>query len=451
MTPAGAGKGTASYFPEVEAIRFEGPGSDNPLAYRWYDAKRAVLGKPMAEQLRIAVCAWHTFGGTGGDMFGSPTFDRAWLRGADPLEVAGRRLDAMMEFVAKLGVPFYVFHDRDLAPELATMAESRKAFQAMVARAAEAQARTGVRLLWGTANLFAHPRYMAGVATSPDPEVFACAALQVRDAMDATRQLGGISYALWGGREGYDTLLNTDLVRETEQLGRFVAMVVEYKHKIGLPGPIMIEPKPMEPAKHQYDRDVATVYGFLERFGLERDVRVNLECNHATLAGHSFEHEVATALSLGIFGSVDANRGDPQCGWDTDQFPNDVTEMALALHHILRAGGLTTGGFNFDAKVRRQSVDPVDLFHAHVGGIDTLAHALLVAAAMIEDGRLERLKAERYAGWNGPLGRDILSGKLSLAAAADYALEHRLDPAPRSGRQEMLENLVSRYVERAGR
>ena len=448
MTATRSSAGTAGpWFPDVEAIRYEGPKSGNPLAYRWYDPKRVVLGKPMAEQLRIAVCAWHGFGGTGSDMFGSPVFDRAWLRGADPMVVAQHRLDAMMEFVGKLGVPFYVFHDRDLAPELATMAESRKALAVMVEKAAEAQARTGVRLLWGTANLFSHPRYAAGAATNPDPEVFACAALQVRDAMEATKQLGGTSYALWGGREGYDTLLNTDLKRETGQLGRFVTMVVEHKHKIGLPGPILIEPKPMEPTKHQYDRDVATVFGLLQRFGLEGEVKVNLECNHATLAGHSFEHEVATALSLGIFGSVDANRGDPQCGWDTDQFPNDVTEMALALYHILRAGGLTTGGFNFDAKVRRQSVEPVDLFHAHVGGIDTLAHGLLAAAKLIEDGRLEQVRASRYAGWDGDFGRRILASKLDLAAVADHAVAQRLEPAPRSGRQEMLENLVSRSVD----
>ena len=450
MSAAGRGgpaERGAEYFPGVEAIRFEGRDSTNPLAFRWYDPKRVVLGKPMAEQLRIAVCAWHGFGGTGADMFGAPAFERAWLRGADPLVVAQQRLDAMMEFVGKLGVPFYVFHDRDLAPELATMAESRDALFAMVDRAAEAQARTGVRLLWGTANLFSHPRYAAGAATNPDPEVFACAALQVRDAMEATKRLGGTSYALWGGREGYDTLLNTDLKREAEQLGRFVTMVVEHKHKLGLPGPILVEPKPMEPTKHQYDRDVATVYGFLRRFGLEGEVKVNLECNHATLAGHSFEHEVATALALGIFGSVDANRGDPQCGWDTDQFPNDVTEMALALSHILRAGGLTIGGFNFDAKVRRQSVEPVDLFHAHVGGIDTLAKGLLVAAAMVEDGRLARLMAERYADWDGALGRRVLGGGMDLAALADHALAQRLAPAPRSGRQEMLENLVSRAVD----
>ena len=437
------------YFPGVSSVRYEGPHTANPLAFRWYDAGRVVLGKPMAEQLRIAVCAWHGFGGTGADMFGAPAFDRAWLKGSDPLVVAQRRLDAMMEFVRKLGVPFWVFHDRDLAPELATMAESRKALFTMVERAAEAQAAAGARLLWGTANLFAHPRYAAGAATNPDPEVFACAALQVRDAMEATKQLGGTSYALWGGREGYDTLLNTDLRRETEQLGRFVTMVVEHKHKIGLPGPILIEPKPMEPTKHQYDRDVATVSGFLQRFGLEKEVKVNLECNHATLAGHSFEHEVATAIALGVFGSVDANRGDPQCGWDTDQFPNDVTEMALALHHILRAGGLTTGGFNFDAKVRRQSVDPVDLFHAHVGGIDTLAHGLLVAVKLIEDGALAKRLAERYAGWDGDLGRRILGGRLDLAATADHALAHGLDPAPRSGRQEALENLVGRCVDTA--
>ena len=447
MTPPAPDGSSGSYFPDVGSVRYEGPGTSNPLAYRWYDPERVVLGRTMAEQLRIAVCAWHGFGWTGSDMFGAPTFDRAWLKGSDPLQVAERRLDAMMEFVQKLGVPFYVFHDRDLAPELGTMAESRKALAVMVEKAAEAQERTGVRLLWGTANLFSHPRYMAGAATNPDPEVFACAALQVRDAMEATKRLGGSGYALWGGREGYDTLLNTDLAREAAQLGRFVAMAVEHKHKIGLEGPILIEPKPMEPAKHQYDRDVATVYGFLRRFDLEQEVGVNLECNHATLAGHSFEHEVATALALGIFGSVDANRGDPQCGWDTDQFPNDVTEMSLALYHILNAGGLTTGGFNFDAKVRRQSVDLVDLFHAHIGGIDTLARALLVAAGMIEEGRLETLRAARYAGWDGALGRGILSGGLSLTAAADYALAHRLEPAPRSGRQEMLENLVSRHVQ----
>ena len=448
MSPAPKGA-SGTWFPEVEAVRYEGPNSANPLAYRWYDPERRVLGKTMAEQLRIAVCAWHGFGWTGSDMFGAPTFDRAWLRGGDPLQVAEQRLDAMMEFVRKLGVRFYVFHDRDLAPELGTMAESRKAFATMVEKAAAAQERAGLRLLWGTANLFSHPRYMAGAATNPDPDVFACAALQVRDAMEATKQLGGTSYALWGGREGYDTLLNTDLEREAQQLGRFVAMVVEHKHKIGLPGPILVEPKPMEPSKHQYDRDVATVFGFLQRFGLEKEVGVNLECNHATLAGHSFEHEVATALSLGIFGSVDANRGDPQCGWDTDQFPNDVTEMSLALYHILKAGGLTTGGFNFDAKVRRQSVDPVDLFHAHVGGIDTLARGLLVAARMIEDGVLAKITAERYAGWEGDLGRRILAGQLDLAGVADHAVASRLEPVPRSGRQEMLENLVNRYVQAA--
>ena len=436
-----------TYFPGVEAVRYEGPESDGPLAYRWYDARRTVLRKPMAEQLRIAVCAWHNIGGAGADMFGAPAFDRAWLKGSDPMRVAEQRLDALMELVTKLGVPFYVFHDRDLAPELATMAESQKAFGAMVEKAARAQERAGVRLLWGTANLFAHPRYMAGAATNPDPEVFACAALQVRDALEATRQLGGAAYALWGGRDGYDTLLNTDLGREMEQLGRFVSMVVEHKHKIGFAGPILVEPKPMEPTKHQYDHDVATVFGFLQRFGLEKEVRVNLECNHATLAGHSFEHEVATAISLGVFGSVDANRGDPQLGWDTDQFPNDVTEMALALYHILRAGGLGTGGFNFDAKVRRQSVEPVDLLHAHVGGIDTLARALLAAARMIEDDRLEAFKRTRYAGWDAKLGRDILAGGMGLGAAADHALASHSDPAPRSGRQEMLENLVSRYVD----
>jgi len=439
-----------SWFPEVERIPYDGPASTRPLAYRWYDADRVVLGRTMAEHLRIAVCQWHGFSWAGLDMFGAPAFERPWLQGDDPMRVAVQKLEALVELAQKLGAPFYTFHDRDLAPELGSMAESQAAFARMVDEAEEAQARTGVRLLWGTANLFSHPRYMAGAATNPDPEVFACAALQVRDALEATKRLGGAGYVLWGGREGYDTLLNTDLRREREQLGRFLGMVVEHKHRIGFEGAVFVEPKPMEPTKHQYDHDVATVHGFLQGFGLEGEVAVNIECNHATLAGHSFEHEVATALALGVFGSVDANRGDPQNGWDTDQFPNDVTELALVLHRILAAGGMGKGGFNFDAKVRRQSVDPVDLFHAHVGGIDTLAHALLVAAEMTEDDALGAFRAERYAGWEGPLGRDILAAGTTLGALADRAAAEAFEPQPRSGRQEMLENVVQRHVDRVG-
>ena len=437
---------TATYFANIEPVRFAGPDTDKALAYRYYDPKRVVLGKTMEEHLRIAVCYWHTFCSNGADMFGAGTFDRPWHKGSDALKLAEQKLDEAMDFVQKLGVPFYTFHDRDLAPDMGSMKESQKAFAHMVDKAAEAQQRTGVKLLWGTANLFSHPRYMAGAATNPDPEVFACAALQVRDALEATKRLGGANYVLWGGREGYDTLLNTDLKREMAQLGRFLSMVVEHKYKIGFDGLILIEPKPMEPTKHQYDTDVSTVYGFLKQYGLENEVKVNIECNHATLAGKSFEHEIAMATALGCFGSVDANRGDAQNGWDTDQFPNDAGEMALALYHVLKSGGLTKGGFNFDAKVRRQSIDAIDLVYAHVGGIDTLALGLLNAAKMIENDKIAQFQAERYAGWDKGMGKQILDRELGLAAVADLAAAQNLEPTPRSGRQEMLENIVSRFM-----
>lgn len=436
----------ATYFSEVDAVRYAGPETTNPLAYRYYDPKRIVLGKTMEEQLRISVAYWHTFCSHGADMFGSGPFDRPWQKGSDQVAMAEHKLEEAMSFITKLGVPFYAFHDRDLAPDLGNMKDSQKAFAHMVDKAGIAQEKNGVKLLWGTANLFSHPRYMAGAATNPDPEVFACAALQVRDALEATKKLGGSAYVLWGGREGYETLLNTDLKKELNQLGRFLSMVVEHKHKIGFDGLILIEPKPMEPSKHQYDFDVATVYGFLKQHGLEKEVQVNIECNHATLAGHSFEHEIAMSTALGCFGSVDANRGDAQNGWDTDQFPNDPAEMSMALYHMLKAGGFTKGGFNFDAKVRRQSVDAIDLFHAHVGGIDTLAHGLLIAAKMIENDQLGQFQAARYAGWNEGFGKQVLDKQLGLAALADLAAEKGLEPKPRSGRQEMLENLVSRYM-----
>jgi xylose isomerase len=318
----------------------------------------------------------------------------------------------------------------------------------MVDRIASHMQRTGVGLLWGTANLFGHPRYAAGAATNPDPEVFTFAAGQVKHCLEATHRLGGANYVLWGGREGYETLLNTDLARESAQLGRFMNLVVEHKHAIGFEGTILIEPKPHEPTKHQYDRDVAHVYAFLQKYGLEGEIKVNIEVNHATLAGHSFQHEIAYAIANGIFGSVDANRGDPQNGWDTDQFPNDSAEMALALYEILRGGGFTTGGFNFDAKLRRQSLDPVDLFHAHVGGMDTLARALVAAAALIEDGSLQQFVDARYAGWDAAPGREILEGTRSLADLWREAGEAGAGPRPRSGRQELLENRVRRIVER---
>ena len=436
---------TAPYFPELERVPFEGPGSPNPLAYRFYDRDRVVRGQRMEDQLRFAVCYWHSFSWPGSDVFGRGTFARPWFEGGDPLAQALRKTDAAFELFAKLGAPFFTFHDRDVAPEGATLRESERLLDTLVERIAAQMARTGVRLLWGTANLFDHPRYAAGAATNPDPEVFAVAAAQVRKALETTQRLQGANYVLWGGREGYDTLLNTDLRRELEQLGRFMALVVEHKHKIGFTGTILIEPKPMEPTKHQYDFDAATVYAFLQKFGLEREIKLNIEANHATLAGHSFQHELGYALANGILGSIDVNRGDPQLGWDTDQFPNSADELALVFLALLRAGGLGTGGFNFDAKLRRQSIDPTDLLHAHIGGVDTLARGLLHAARILDDGTLDAFVDARYAGWERPFGREILAGKRSLAELADDALARDLDPKPRSGGQERLENLVNRF------
>jgi xylose isomerase len=343
-------------------------------------------------------------------------------------------------------VPYYCFHDRDVAPEGRTFAESCANLDAIVAEAEDHQARTGIRLLWGTANLFGHPRYAAGAATNPDPAVFAYAAAQVKVMLETTKRLGGANYVLWGGREGYETLLNTDLAREQRQFARFLAMVAEHKHRIGFEGLLLIEPKPMEPTKHQYDYDVATVLGFLARNGLEGEYKVNIEANHATLAGHSFHHEVAFAIANGVFGSIDANRGDYQNGWDTDQFPNSVDELSLAVYEIIRAGGFTTGGFNFDAKLRRQSRDRTDLFHAHIGGIDTLARSLLVAADMIEAGTLADLRDARYADWDGTLGAAILGGGESLASLEPRVRSGEIDPRPRSGQQERYENVVNRHI-----
>ena len=434
------------FFAGIERIPYEGPESENALAYRFYEPERVVLGKPMRDQLRPAVCYWHSFCWPGSDVFGEGTFARPWLQSGDPLALAERKLEVAFEFFEKLGVPYFTFHDRDLAPEGATLAESQAHLGHMLDRVEAELERTGVKLLWGTANLFGHPRYAAGAATNPNPEVFAYAAAQVRDALEATHRLGGANYVLWGGREGYETLLNTDLRRESEQLGRFMRLVVEHKHRIGFTGTILIEPKPMEPMKHQYDFDAAAVYAFLQKYDLEREIKLNIEVNHATLAGHSFVHELAFALANEIFGSVDINRGDPQLGWDTDQFPNSAEDATLALYVILKGGGLTTGGCNFDAKLRRQSLDPADLFHAHIGGIDTLARGLLNAARMLEGGELEAFVAERYAGWESGLGQAILKGERSLAELARHVEDRKLEPTPVSGRQEWLESLVNRYL-----
>ena len=433
-------------FESLPQVRYEGPQSTNPLAYRHYDAKERVLGKTMEQHLRLAVCYWHTFVWPGSDVFGQGTFARPWHVPGDELTLARRKADAAFSLISRLGVPFYTFHDTDVAPEGASLADYRSNLSAMVDVLAQKQQETGIQLLWGTANLFSHPRYAAGAASNPDPEVFAYAATQVFSALNATHRLGGANYVMWGGREGYDTLLNTDLRRERRQLGRFMQMVVEHKHKIGFQGQLLIEPKPLEPTKHQYDYDSATVYGFLKEFGLEHEIKLNIEANHATLAGHSFQHEIATAASLGIFGSIDANRGDPQNGWDTDQFPNSVEDLTLAMYEILRAGGVGSGGFNFDAKVRRQSMDPVDLLHGHAGAIDALALALKSAARLIEAGELDRFRAERYARWEGELGRGILGGDMKLSEVAEYAFVQDIRPKPVSGRQEWLENRVNAAI-----
>jgi xylose isomerase len=428
-------------------VPFGGLESAEPLSFKVYQPERLVLGKRMADHLRIAVCLWHSFNWPGSDVFGAGTFDRPWLDPRlDPMIAARVKLDAAFEFIAKLGVPFYCFHDHDIAPEGRTFAESRANLDTMVGEAERHMAQTGVKLLWGTANLFSHPRYAAGAATNPDPEVFAYAAAQVKSMLEATHRLNGANYVLWGGREGYETLLNTDLAREEAQLARFLTMVAEHKHRIGFKGALLIEPKPQEPTKHQYDYDGAAVHGFLARHDLAGEYRLNLEANHATLAGHSFHHEVAYAISHGIFGSIDANRGDYQNNWDTDQFPNSVDELSLAVYEIVRAGGFTSGGFNFDTKLRRQSLARVDLFHAHIGGIDTLARSLLVAAEMIERKTLEQLREERYAGWSGDLGRSILSGEALLEMLAGRVATGEIDPSPVSGQQELLENVVNQAI-----
>jgi len=434
-------------FAGIEPIRYQGPEASSLLGFRYYDKDRLVRGKRMEDHLRMAVCYWHTLSWNGFDVFGAGTFNRPWHRDGDAVEVATQKAAAAFELFEKLGIPFFTFHDRDVAPEGRTLAETNDILDRLVDVVGGHMRRSGVKLLWGTANLFSHPRYMAGAATNPDPAVFAYAAAQVKKAIEVTHKLGGANYVLWGGREGYETLLNTDMKRELDQLGRFMNLVVEHKHKIGFRGPLLIEPKPREPTKHQYDYDTAAVYAFFQRYGLRsEDFGVNIEANHATLAGHSFEHEIAYAIATGVFGSVDMNRGDPQLGWDTDQFANDLPELALVTMRILRAGGFTTGGFNFDAKVRRPSIDLQDLLHAHVGGMDNLARALLIADRMLEDGKLLELVDERYAGWRDGIGAEIMSGRLSLEDLSERVLSQKIDPKPRSGRQEMLENLVNRYL-----
>ncbi len=430
------------FFKGVPAITYEGEGSTNEFAFRHYNPDEVILGKRMEDHLRFAVAYWHSFAWPGGDPFGGPTFDRPWF--GDTMQHARMKADVAFEMFDILGAPFYAFHDADARPEGATFAESKRNLEEIVDYLGEKQTRHKTKLLWGTANMFSHKRWMAGAATNPDPDVYAYAAATVKCCLDATMKLGGQNYVLWGGREGYETLLNTDLGTERAHAGRFLQQVVEYKHKIGFAGAILIEPKPQEPSKHQYDYDVATVYGFLKDFGLESEVQLNIEQGHAILAGHSFEHEIALAAALGIFGSIDMNRNDYQSGWDTDQFPNNHAEKALAFYEILRAGGYKTGGTNFDAKLRRQSLDPADLILAHVGGMDTCARALKAAAYLFEDGTLEEARKARYAGWSRPGAQAMLQQPLEVIAAA--VLDNHINPKPRSGRQERLENLWNHYI-----
>ncbi|PRY25329.1 D-xylose isomerase [Aliiruegeria haliotis] len=432
-----------NFFDGIDAVKFD-PSSDSDLAYRYYNPDEIVMGKRMEDHLRFAVAYWHSFAWEGGDPFGGRTFDRPWYP-QDSMELAKVKADAAFEMFAILGQPFFCFHDADVAPGGDNFAEYKRNLEEIVDYFGEKMEATGTRLLWGTANMFTHRRFMAGAATNPDPDVYAWCAATVKSCMDATSKLGGQNYVLWGGREGYETLLNTDLVQERQQAGRFLQMVVDYKNKIGFDGAILIEPKPQEPSKHQYDYDVNTVYSFLKEFGLEGEVKMNIEQGHAILAGHSFEHELAMAAAFGILGSIDMNRNDYQSGWDTDQFPNNVPEVALAYYEILKAGGFTTGGTNFDAKLRRQSLDAEDLIAGHVGAMDVCARGFKAAAAMLEDGGLEKARAERYAGWDEPTNKAMLESG-TLESIAKRVLADDINPEPRSGRQERLENYINRFV-----
>ena len=431
------------FFDGIDAVQYEGADSTNPMAFRHYNPDEIVLGKRMEEHLRFAVAYWHSFAWEGGDPFGGQTFIRPW-HPQDDMGRAKMKADVAFEMFDLLGAPFFCWHDADIRPEQGNFADNLATLNEITDYIGEKMTASKTKLLWGTANMFSHRRWMSGASTNPDPDVFAFAAATVKSCMDATHKLGGENYVLWGGREGYETLLNTDLNQELDHMGRFLNMVVEYKHKIGFKGQILVEPKPQEPSKHQYDFDAATCIGFLRKYGLEDEVKLNLEQGHAILAGHSFEHEIATAAAEGMLGSIDMNRNDYQSGWDTDQFPNNTPEVALCYYHILKAGGFTQGGTNFDAKLRRQSLDAEDLIAAHVGGMDICARGLKAAAAMLEDGGLEQALADRYSGWQGDVAQGMLTSDLETITAR--VLSEGINPEPRSGRQEILENYVNRFV-----
>lgn len=433
------------YFPKIKPIKFEGPETKNPLAFKHYNLKEKVLGKTMEEHFRFAVCYWHSFKNLGADPFGVETMVRSYNQGKDAMEVAENTLDAAFEFFTKLGVKYWCFHDIDVSPEADTLAESNRRLDVLAKKAKQLQGDTGVKLLWGTCSLFKHPRFMSGAATNPNPEVFAVAAAKVKKTMEITKYLDGEGFTFWGGREGYETLLNTDIGRELDHLGRFLQMAVDYKKKIKFKGQFYIEPKPKEPTKHQYDFDAASCYAFLQHYGLQKDFKMNLEANHATLAGHSFHHEMAYAASVGILGSVDANRGDLLLGWDTDQFPTDLYDTTYAMYILLKYGGFTTGGFNFDAKIRRQSIDPEDLFYAHIGAMDAFARGLKNAAKMLKDKKFESFVKARYAGWDTGIGQKIENGKVGFEELEAHVLKNG-EPKIVSGRQEFLENLLNEYI-----
>jgi xylose isomerase len=435
----------AEFFPEVKRVRYEGPDSKNPLALKHYDPREVVLGKTMAEHLRFAVCYWHTFKNLGADQFGVGTIVRKYHASSDPMKMAEKTMDAAFEFFTKLGVGFWCFHDRDIAPEADSLAETNGRLDRLVRKAKKLQADTGVKLLWGTTNAFSHPRFLAGAGTNPSPEVFAYAASQIKKAMEITKELDGQGYVFWGGREGYDTLLNTDMKRELDHMALLLQMAVEYKKRIGFAGQLYIEPKPKEPTKHQYDFDAGNCFAFLQKYRLLDSFKLNIEANHATLAGHDFCHELAFCVANGILGSVDANRGDLLLGWDTDQFPTNLYDTTLALYIILKGGGFTTGGLNFDAHVRRQSIDPVDLFYAHIGGMDAFARGLKGAAKMIADGAFDQAVEARYKGWNSGLGAKIENREIGFEELEAHVLKHG-EPKRQSGRQELLENLLNEYI-----
>ncbi len=433
------------YFPGIKPIQFEGPDSKNPLAFKHYNPKEKVLGKTMEEHFRFSVCYWHSFKGLGTDPFGGPTMLRAYNDAGSAMDVAEETMRAAFEFYTKLGVKYWTFHDRDIAPEGETLAETNKNLDHMAKFAKKLQKDHGMTLLWGTACLFAHRRYLAGAATNPSPAVFAHAAAQVKKAIEVTHYLGGKGYTFWGGREGYETLLNTDMKRELDHLGMFLHMAADYKKKIKFTGQFYIEPKPKEPTKHQYDFDAAACYAFLQHYDLTQHLKLNLEANHGTLAGHTFLHELTFAAANDILGSVDANRGDLMLGWDTDQFPTDIYQNVLTMYVLLKHGGFKTGGLNFDAKLRRQSIDPADLFHAHIGGMDAFARGLKIAAAMHKDKRLEKFVKQRYAGWDKGIGKSIEQGKEDFESLEAYTLKQG-EPEVQSGRQEYLEALINEFM-----